>query len=65
MRNIAGIVNEAGNVMGMMPHPERSVQALLGSTDGLGVFTSLRDAILAGAAGAPADRAATAVGGQP
>jgi phosphoribosylformylglycinamidine synthase subunit PurQ / glutaminase len=41
MRNIAGIVNETGNVMGLMPHPERSVEALLGSTDGLGVFQSL------------------------
>jgi phosphoribosylformylglycinamidine synthase len=45
MRNIAGIINEAGNVMGLMPHPERSVEALLGSTDGLGVFTSLRAAL--------------------
>lgn len=41
MRNIAGIINEAGNVMGLMPHPERSVEALLGSTDGLGLFQSL------------------------
>jgi phosphoribosylformylglycinamidine synthase I len=41
MRNIAGIRNESGNVMGLMPHPERSVEALLGSTDGLGVFESL------------------------
>ena len=39
--NIAGIVNEAGNVLGMMPHPERSVEAILGSTDGLALFTSL------------------------
>ncbi|HEX6937811.1 MAG TPA: phosphoribosylformylglycinamidine synthase subunit PurQ [Longimicrobiales bacterium] len=41
-RNIAGIVNDAGNVLGMMPHPERAVEALLGSTDGLGLFESLR-----------------------
>lgn len=40
-RNIAGIINERGNVMGMMPHPERAVESLLGSTDGLGVFESL------------------------
>jgi phosphoribosylformylglycinamidine synthase I len=40
-RNIAGIVNERGNVMGMMPHPERAVSELLGSRDGLGVFRSL------------------------
>jgi phosphoribosylformylglycinamidine synthase len=48
MRNIAGIINEAGNVMGLMPHPERSVEALLGSTDGLGLFESLRNAVGAG-----------------
>jgi phosphoribosylformylglycinamidine synthase I len=41
MRNIAGIVNETGNVLGMMPHPERAVDKLLGSEDGLGVFESL------------------------
>ncbi|HET6230208.1 MAG TPA: phosphoribosylformylglycinamidine synthase subunit PurQ [Longimicrobiaceae bacterium] len=40
-RNIAGIRNVAGNVLGMMPHPERSVDALLGATDGLGLFRSL------------------------
>jgi len=39
--NIAGIVNEAGNVMGMMPHPERAMEALLGSTDGVPMFESL------------------------
>ncbi len=39
--HIAGIINEAGNVLGLMPHPERAVEAILGSTDGLGVFTSL------------------------
>jgi len=38
MRGIAGIVNEAGNVLGMMPHPERAVDPLLGSIDGLGIF---------------------------
>ena len=41
LNNIAGIVNPAGNVMGMMPHPERAMEGLLGSADGLGVFTSL------------------------
>lgn len=40
-RSIAGIRNEAGNVLGMMPHPERAVEEVLGSVDGLGVFTSL------------------------
>jgi len=42
---IAGIVNESGNVLGLMPHPERVVDPLLGSTDGRGVFESLRAAI--------------------
>ena len=42
-RNIAGIVNEAGNVLGMMPHPERAMDLALGSMDGLGVFHSLAD----------------------
>lgn len=40
--DIAGIINERGNVLGMMPHPERAVEALLGSTDGLALFTSLK-----------------------
>ncbi|MFV0560292.1 MAG: phosphoribosylformylglycinamidine synthase subunit PurQ [Enterococcus sp.] len=38
---IAGITNERGNVLGMMPHPERAVEELLGSTDGKRLFTSL------------------------
>jgi phosphoribosylformylglycinamidine synthase len=38
---IAGILSAEGNVLGMMPHPERAVEAVLGSTDGLGVFNSL------------------------
>lgn len=41
MRAIAGIVNDAGNVMGLMPHPERAVEELLGSRDGLGIFESM------------------------
>ena len=41
--NIAGIISERGNVLGLMPHPERSVEALLGSTDGLPIFTSLAE----------------------
>jgi phosphoribosylformylglycinamidine synthase I len=41
MNNIAGIINAAGNVLGLMPHPERSVEALLGSEDGLPIFQSL------------------------
>ena len=41
MHNIAGIINEAGNVLGLMPHPERSVEALLGSRDGLPLLQSI------------------------
>ena len=40
-RNIAGICNRARNVFGMMPHPERCTEALLGNADGLGVFKSI------------------------
>ena len=43
--NIAGLINERGNVLGMMPHPERATEALLGSTDGLALFTSLANAL--------------------
>jgi phosphoribosylformylglycinamidine synthase len=39
--NIAGIVNAKGNVLGMMPHPERACSPLLGSADGVGIFRSL------------------------
>lgn len=38
---IAGVVNEKGNVLGMMPHPERAVDSLLGSADGLKLFQSI------------------------
>jgi len=41
LQNIAGIVNERGNVLGMMPHPERAVDELLGSADGLKLFQSI------------------------
>jgi phosphoribosylformylglycinamidine synthase subunit PurQ / glutaminase len=41
MRAIAGIVNAAGNVLGMMPHPERAVDAALGTADGRGLFESM------------------------
>jgi phosphoribosylformylglycinamidine synthase subunit PurQ / glutaminase len=40
-RDIAGIVNEAGNVLGLMPHPENVVEAAHGATDGLRLFQSL------------------------
>ncbi|MFJ7737488.1 phosphoribosylformylglycinamidine synthase subunit PurQ [Lysinibacillus sp. NPDC097287] len=41
LQDIAGIVNERGNVLGMMPHPERAVDALVGGADGLAVFKSI------------------------
>ena len=53
LRNIAGILNEGGNVLGLMPHPERSTERLLGATGGRGVFESLA-AFLADAAVEPA-----------
>ncbi len=34
MGNVAGVANQVGNVAGLMPHPERAVEAVLGSTDG-------------------------------
>jgi phosphoribosylformylglycinamidine synthase len=37
LRDIAGVCNEAGNVLGMMPHPERAVEGLLGGSDGVGL----------------------------
>jgi len=39
--NIAGVMNEAGNVMGLMPHPERACEAALGSKQGLQIFQSI------------------------
>lgn len=42
LNNIAGIVNKEGNALGMMPHPERAVEQILGSTDGLQLFESVR-----------------------
>ena len=46
--NIAGIINEAGNVLGMMPHPERSCEPILGSTDGNLIFQSIVDSCRSG-----------------
>ena len=45
LRDIAGVINEQGNVFGLMPHPEHAVDELTGSTDGLGLFASLRDSV--------------------
>jgi phosphoribosylformylglycinamidine synthase I len=45
--DIAGILNERRNVLGLMPHPENAVDAMLGSTDGRGLFQSLVEAMAA------------------
>jgi phosphoribosylformylglycinamidine synthase len=46
-RNIAGILNEAGNVLGMMPHPERALEAAHGNADGRRLFEGLLEAVAA------------------
>jgi phosphoribosylformylglycinamidine synthase len=43
--DIAGVANEAGNVFGLMPHPEHAVDPLTGSTDGLTIFQSVADRV--------------------
>ena len=45
LRDIAGILSRERNVMGMMPHPERACDPLMGSTDGMGVFESMLSAV--------------------
>jgi phosphoribosylformylglycinamidine synthase len=52
LNDIAGIANDAGNVVGLMPHPDRAADPRLGATDGMGFFTSML-------AGRPAARAAS------
>ncbi len=47
-RDMAGIVNERGNVLGMMPHPERAVEALIGGEDGLLIWRSVLECARAG-----------------
>lgn len=46
LANIAGVCNTKGNVLGMMPHPERAVEAQLGSTGGLAIFESILNVAL-------------------
>jgi len=48
INNIAGISNKEGNVLGLMPHPERAVENILGSADGLRIFESIRAAVTEG-----------------
>lgn len=47
LNNIAGIINEAGNVLGMMPHPERYADSVLGCDDGMAVFRSIAETLAA------------------
>ena len=47
LENIAGVLNEGRNVLGMMPHPDRSSEALLGSADGLLLFQSMARSLTA------------------
>ncbi|MGL4208982.1 MAG: phosphoribosylformylglycinamidine synthase subunit PurQ [Candidatus Adiutrix sp.] len=44
--NIAGIINQAGNVLGLMPHPERLAEPILGGDSGAGVFQSIFNSVL-------------------
>jgi phosphoribosylformylglycinamidine synthase len=46
-RSIAGILNDAGNVLGMMPHPERAVEAAHGNTDGRRLFEGFLETVAA------------------
>jgi phosphoribosylformylglycinamidine synthase I len=48
LRNIAGIVNSTRNVFGLMPHPEHACEALLGRSDGSGIFRSVRTTLSEG-----------------
>ena len=47
LENIAGILNEGRNVLGLMPHPDRSSEQLLGSADGLLLFQSMVESLAA------------------
>ena len=51
LNNIAGIINERGNVLGMMPHPERASEALMGSEDGLFIWRSILQSAVAALSG--------------
>jgi phosphoribosylformylglycinamidine synthase len=53
LRAIAGVLNADGNVAGLMPHPERASEAILGSDDGIGILRSLVDSAARARAGAP------------
>ena len=53
MRGIAGVLGAGGNVAGLMPHPERAAETILGSDDGAGIIRSLVDSAARARAGAP------------
>jgi phosphoribosylformylglycinamidine synthase len=51
LRNIAGIINERGNVLGMMPHPERASELLMGGEDGMFIWRSILGSVVSALAG--------------
>jgi phosphoribosylformylglycinamidine synthase subunit PurQ / glutaminase len=55
LRAIAGVLNARGNVGGLMPHPERASETILGSDDGIGILRSLVDSAARASAGAPVE----------
>ncbi len=63
LRAIAGVLNAAGNVAGLMPHPERASEAILGSEDGFAIVRSLVESASRAATAAPAGVAVTAGAG--
>jgi phosphoribosylformylglycinamidine synthase I len=65
LRNIAGVCNDAGNVFGLMPHPEHAVDPLTGSTDGLAIFESMARTAASRASSARAELGGHAGAGVP
>jgi phosphoribosylformylglycinamidine synthase len=59
LRAIAGVLNKAGNVAGLMPHPERAAESILGSDDGMGIVRSLVESAAKASAGPVAVGAGT------
>jgi phosphoribosylformylglycinamidine synthase subunit PurQ / glutaminase len=64
-RGIAGVANAAGNVAGLMPHPERAAEALLGSDDGMWILRSLVQSAAQNTARRPAEPAPLRPGATP
>jgi phosphoribosylformylglycinamidine synthase I len=65
LRNIAGVCNDAGNVFGLMPHPEHAVDPLTGSTDGMAIFESMARTVSSRASSAGAGLGGRAGAGVP